>query len=226
MLSLVFLAATLPSQAESSFFRHLEQSAGRGTAESQFILGLAYRDGWQGTVKSGSAAAKWYDLAAELGDKRPLLVFGLLQKGEDRVEKNEATALKWLNLAADSGDNYACVILGEMLLEGNGVPADWKRGTEWIRKSAQTGFAPAQARLGIICLVGDESTPKDEIEALAWFIVAAESGSRAAQAYRDQRAHLLGPEAFRLAMERTRTLVAKPVPGAPVLSRSAAAVRR
>jgi TPR repeat protein len=96
-----------------------------------------------------------------------------------------------------------------MLLEGDGVPADWRRGMDWIRKSATAGFAPAQFRLGVIYLVGDNATPKNEIEALAWFIVAAEAGSKSAQEFRDERTQLLGREAARLAVKRSRTLLAK-----------------
>jgi TPR repeat protein len=207
LLSLALLAPALPVQGEGPFSRYLLASANQGEAESQFILGLAYRDGWEGTIKSGSTAAKWRDLAAELGDQRPSLVFGLLQKEEDRIMKDGAEAVRWLSVAAGQGDDYARVILGDMLLEGDGVPADWRGGTEWIRKSANAGFAPAQFRLGLIYMVGDESTPRNEIEALAWFIVAAESGSKTAQAYRDERTQLLGRDVARLAIKRSRTLL-------------------
>jgi len=209
LLSLAFLVPALPVLAEGTFLRYLLQSASLGEAESEFILGLAHRDGWDGTLKAGSTAAKWCDLAAELGDQRPLFVLGLLQKESDRVAKDEAKAVKLLNLAAGRGDDYARVILGEMLLEGDGVPADWRSGTELIRKSANAGFAPAQFRLGLIYLVGDESTPKNEVEALAWFIVAAEAGSKPAQEYRDERTQLLGREIARLAVIRSRTLLVK-----------------
>lgn len=186
--------------------RFLLETAGQGEAESQFILGLAYGDGWDGTIKSGSTAAKWRELAAELGDLRPLLVTGLLRKEKARVEQNREEALKWLTLAAERGDNYAQVILGDKLLEGDGVTANWGRGAELIRQAASVGFGPAQFRMGIIYMVGDASTPKDEIESLAWFILAAESGSKTAQEYRDERTELLGREVARLAIKRSRIL--------------------
>lgn len=206
LLSLALLAPALSVQAEAAYFRYLVESAQQGEAESQFILGLTYRDGWDGTVKAGTIIAKWRELASELGDQRPALVLGLLQQGKDRVAKDATAALQWLQLAAERGDDYARVILGDMLLEGDGVAADWHRGAEWIRKSAHAGFAPAQFRLGVIYLVGDATTPKDEIEALAWFIVAAEAGSEAAAAYRDERTELFGREIARLAVKRSRTL--------------------
>lgn len=193
-------------QAGIPFWRYLLESADLGETESQFILGLAYKDGWKAITQPDSAAAKWRSLAAELGDQRPSLMLGRLQREIERIEKDEAEAVKWLNLAARRGDDYARVILGEMLLEGDGVPADWRSGVEWIRLSADAGFAPAQYRLGIIYLVGDESTPKNEVEALAWFILAAESGSKLAQEYRDARTQLLGREVARLAVKRSRTL--------------------
>ncbi len=208
-LSLVLLVAVSPLAADSSFFGFLVASANQGEAKSQFILALAYRDGWDGTVKAGSIAARWRDLAAELGDERPSHIFGLLEKDKGQVAKDEAEALKWLNLAAAQGDDYARVILGDILLEGDGVPPDWRGGAEWIKKSAGAGFAPAQFRLGLVYLVGDESTPKNRIEALAWFIVAAEAGSKCAEEFRDEQTQLLGREAARLAVKRSRVLRVK-----------------
>jgi len=209
LLSLALLAPLLPVPAEASFFNYLQVSAGQGEAESQFILGVAYCDGWDGTIRAGSSAAKWRELASELGDLRPLLVTGLLRNEKARVEQDRAAAVKWLGLAAERGDNYARVILGDMLLEGDGVPADWRRGKEWILQSARAGFAPAQFRLGVIYTVGDRTTPQDDVEALAWFIVAAESGSKAAREYRDERTRELGREVARQAIRRSRALLAK-----------------
>lgn len=196
-------------RAESSFFRYLVESADRGEAESQFILGLAHRDGWDGTVRTGTIAAKWFELAEELGDKRSAFVLSLLQKQSGRVEKDEAKAVKLLGLAAEQGDNYARVILGDMLLEGDGVSADWRSGTALIKKSASVGFAPAQFRLGLIYMVGEETTPKDDVESLAWFIVAAEAGFKPAEAYREERTQQLGRDIARLAIKRSRALLVK-----------------
>lgn len=209
LLSLALLAPALTLRAGGSFFSYLQQSADQGEAESQFVLGLAHRDGWDGIIRIGSTTAKWCELAAELGDQRPALVLGLLQKAGERVSKDEAKAVKLLSEAAERGDNYARVILGDMLLEGDGVPADWRTGANLMIKSAGAGFAPAQFRLGLIYMVGDESTPKDDIESLAWFIVAAEAGSKPAEEFRDERTQLLGPEVARLAIKRSRTLLVK-----------------
>jgi len=207
LLSLALLAPVVPVRAEVSFMGYLQDSARRGEADSEFILGLVYRDGWDGTVKAGSTVARWCELAAELGDQRPGLVLGLLRREKNRVPRDGAAAVKCLTQAAGHGDNYAQVILGEMLLEGNGVPVNWSSGAEWMRKSAEAGFAPAQFRLGVIYLIGDAALPKNDIEALAWFIVAAQAGSKPAEEYRDKRMELLGSEAARLAIKRSRTLL-------------------
>jgi len=209
LLAWVLLAAVAPVQAKVSFWQYLQETASQGEAESRFILGLAYRDGWDGSVKPGTVAARWCEVAAEMDDHRPELVFGLLEKGGEHVLPDVNKALELLTQAAGQGDNYAQVLLGEMLLEGKKVPADWRSGTEWIRKSANAGFPPAQFRLGVIYLVGDESTPKNEIEALAWFILAAEAGSETARILRDERTQSLGHEAVYRAVKRSRTLLVK-----------------
>ena len=205
--AVALMVPALSLQAKLPYLQYLQNSAVQGEPESQFILGLAYRDGWEGTIKSGTVAAHWRELAAELGDQRPELVFGLLQQENVRVQPDPAKAVECLTRAAEQGNDYARVILGEMLLEGNGVPADWRNGAEWIRKSAHAGFFPAQFRLGIIYLIGDSGMPKNEIEALAWFILAAEAGSKPAQHLRDERTQVLGREAAALAIKRSRTLL-------------------
>lgn len=209
LLSLALSISALPAQAAYSFIEYLQTSASRGEAESQLVLGLAYRDGWDGTIKPGLITFRWCELAAEAGDPRPAFVLGLLQKEKDRIAKDEAKAMRWLSAAADHGDNYARVLLGEILLEGNGVPPDWRRGTNWIRQAALDGFVPGQFRLGIIYLIGDVAIPKDDVEALAWFIVAAESGSQAAIELRDKRTKLLGQNVSYLALKRSRALLGK-----------------
>lgn len=205
----MILAPALSVPVKGTFLGYLEHTAHAGEAESQFILSLTYWDGWNGSVRVGTAAARWYELAAELDDRRPSFLLGLLQRSNHLVKADGTEALKWLNRAAELGDDYARVILGEKLIAGDGVPADWQRGAEWIRKSALTGFAPAQFRLGLIYLVGDRATPKDDVEALAWFIVAAEAGSKPAEALRDEQTNLLGREVAWLAIKRSRTLLGK-----------------
>lgn len=211
-LLLVALALGLPvltGQAATSFLKYLEVTANEGEAESQLVLGLAYQDGWDGTLKPGTIAFRWRELAAEARDLRPSFVLGLLKNEKAPVAKDAARALGWLNAAADHGDNYAQVLLGEMWLQGLGVPFDWSRGAERIRQAALAGFPPGQYRLGIVYLVGDAATPKDEVEALAWFIVAAEAGLPAARELRDQQTKLLGRDVARLAIKRSRVILGK-----------------
>lgn len=208
-LLLVLLASLVPVQAGLPFFPYLQQTASDGDAESQLILGLAYRDGWNGDIKADSFVAKWHNLAVELHDQRPNLLLRRLLQQTERLAQDNETAQKWLSLAAEQGDDYARVILGEMLLEGNGVPSDWIKGAEWIQKSAATGFVPAQFRMGLVYLVGGKTTPQNDVEALAWFIVAAESGSKVAKEFRDEQTQLLGREIARLAIKRSRVLLVR-----------------
>lgn len=206
LLSLALLIPALHLQAEGTFYRYLQDAASQDDAEAQCILGLVCRDGWSGTIKPGSIVAKWRELAKEMHDERPELLLRVLAKESVPVLRDEAKAIAWLGSAAGHGDNYAQVILGDMLLEGDGVTANWLGGTEWMKKSADAGFAPAQFRLGLIYMVGDASLPMDQIESLAWFIVAAASGSKPAQEYRDERTQLLGREIARLAIKRSGML--------------------
>jgi len=212
LFSLALMTPLLSVQAEGDFFQSVRQLAARGEAESQFILGLAYRDGWAGTLQPGSTAAKWREMALEQGDLRPVLVLGLLKQEGVRVAADGARGIQCLSLAAERGDNYARVILGDMLLEGDGVPANWRGGAELIRKAAAEGFGPGQFRLGLIYLVGGDTTPRNEVEALAWFILAAEAGCKVAREFRDERTQALGREVASLAVKRSRIILRKSDP--------------
>lgn len=55
-------------------------------------------------------------------------------------------------------------------------------------KIGRRGFAPAQFRLGFVCLVGEEAGTKNEIEALAW----RRGGSKCAEEFLDEQTQKFG----------------------------------
>lgn len=57
LLSLALLALIPPVQAERAYWRQLQESAATGETEALIVLSLAYRDGWDGTIRPASPSS-------------------------------------------------------------------------------------------------------------------------------------------------------------------------
>jgi TPR repeat protein len=64
-----------------------------------------------------------------------------------------------------------------MHYKGVGMPQNYAEAINWLRKSANNGVAKSQAMLGVI--YEEEGNLKDEVEAYAWYNLAALSNSDA-----------------------------------------------
>jgi TPR repeat protein len=71
--------------------------------------------------------------------------------------------------------------------------------------AARLGLAAAQDQLGIMLLSG-EARPRDEIEALAWFIIAANQGNAPAIEHRDTAITHMSPAAAFAGQQRSKTI--------------------
>ena len=80
---------------------------------------------------------------------------------------------------------------------------------KWYLKAAKQGDAAAQCTIGAIYHNGD-GVPVDEIEGLAWVILAAEKGNKPMIQMRDmakrETEYKLGPEAVLKAQQRSKEL--------------------
>ena len=68
--------------------------AEQGHSESQFVLGLLYRNG-KGVEKDFSTAIKWYLLAAENGHAKAQAKLGYMYVNGEGVNKNYVRAYMW-----------------------------------------------------------------------------------------------------------------------------------
>lgn len=74
---------------------------------------------------------------------------------------------------AESGDAAAQFKLAEHYLITE--PDNPERMLGWLRESARRGYSLAQTSLGVLYLNGD-GVPLDQVEAYAWFTLAADQG--------------------------------------------------
>ena len=111
-------------------------------------LGRAYYSG-EGAEQEYGKAAKWFRMAAEMGDIEAHFYLGecyYLGKG---VEQDYSEAAKWYRMAAEMGDVEAQSNLGFCYYYGEGVEQDYKEAAKWLRRAAEQGLAMAQYNLSL-----------------------------------------------------------------------------
>jgi len=153
---------------------NLLEKAGRGDAESQVLVGMAFQRG-QGAAKDPARAAAWFQRAAEQGHPAGQTGLGLLYMSGDGVAKDPALGISWFRKAAEL--NYASAEgrLGWAYCTGSGVEKNPEVAMQWLSRGAEQGNPFAQSKLGMAYSKG-ECVAKDEATALGWFRKAAEQG--------------------------------------------------
>jgi hypothetical protein len=138
-------------------------------------------------------AARWFRMAADLGDADGMMGMTRIYGSGKGVPENKAEALRWLRIAADHGNTDAMESLGyECENGGKGVAAmtslgydcedggkgptqDYEQAMRWYRKAADMGSAKAMIHVGELYDSG-HGVPADYSEAMRWFRKAADKG--------------------------------------------------
>lgn len=116
--------------------RWMLRAAGQGDTEAQFLLGVAYRDNWFGTVDI-QEAMKWYRKAADGGDPDAQVELGRMYEDGEGVEQNYKLAAEWYRKAAEhvpdlGGAGQGSNDLGLLYMRGLGVPQDYAQAYFWF----------------------------------------------------------------------------------------------
>ncbi len=182
-----------------------EQRAHAGDPQAQFRLAKRYDSG-RGVARSYPEALKWYRLAAEQGHAEAALNVGLMYQEGHGVRRDRAAALRWLQRAAEAGSGDAQYALGLMHYQGDGVPVDYAAAMRWYLKAASRGNAKAMNNLGIMHGLGEGGVEPNDLNAYAWFSLAADRGDGNAATNRDLAAKELSAEKLEVAKQRARSL--------------------
>lgn len=110
----------------------LEQRAESGNVVAQTTLGIAYREGMDRIVESGTGRAF-------------------------RTNPNNSLSLYWLRRAADAGFPMAQVELGEMYYAGHGVDRDWNEARGFLKQAARASYPRARLDLAQLNVNGSGS---------------------------------------------------------------------
>ena len=157
------------SQAENlaRLRRHVENEV----PEAITFLGLAYRYGTLGLVKSDKKAAKIYRRAVELGDVEAMIdLWGLYERGSGvKLDKKKAERL--YRTASDRGDATAQINLA-FLLDDEGK---FDEAFRYYLLAADQGHTVGENNLGC-CYKNGEGTDVDLGKARYWFERAAAKG--------------------------------------------------
>uniref|UniRef100_A0A914WE36 Protein kinase domain-containing protein n=1 Tax=Plectus sambesii TaxID=2011161 RepID=A0A914WE36_9BILA len=155
------------------------KAAEQGDAESQYQLGLMYREG-KGVLQSDGEAAKWFKKAAEQGNADAQFSLGRMYQNGRGVPQSDEETVKWFRKSAEQGDADAQAVLAVIYEYGLGVPQSDEEALKWRIKAAEHGNAEAQSSLGSMYKNG-EGVPQSDEEAVKWYRKGAEQGNADAQ---------------------------------------------
>jgi TPR repeat protein len=113
-------------------------------------------------------------------------LFAIEKKKESAAEAREAELLSQvhrfeeLKVLSVKGDAAIQCELAFCYLRGRGAIRDVGKATYWLQQSARQGFVEAQNELGL-CYYNEIGVRRDDIEACAWWSLAAPAHEQAKQ---------------------------------------------
>ncbi len=165
-----------------------------GDVLAQYQLGWRYANGVD-VPENDAEAVKWYRKAAEQWHAPAQCNLGMMYFKGEGVPKDLVQSHVWLNIAAAKGNKDAstnlymvepsmspeqmaeAMVLARELFEKSAADTSI---IDELRKKAGSGDAFAQEKLGMMYTRG-EGAPKDFVEAVKWYRMAAEQGYAKAQ---------------------------------------------
>ena len=132
-----------------------------------------------GTEVDLEQACRYFEKAAELGNKDALYCFGKLYLKPEFGGYDPVKAVEYLELAVEKNHTFAKYQLGKLLCQGELVPKDIARGLPLLEELAQSGSAHAAYLAGKVYL--KEEGWQDIKKAIHHFQTAAEDGNSYAE---------------------------------------------
>ncbi len=155
---------------EKGAFEYFFIASSNGNAKAQSWIGYMYHYG-KGVVQNKSEARKWYQKAADQGDKYSIHNIGLTYY----EEADYKTAKKWFSRI--EVNNYAPSILklGEIYFNGYNVSVDYSIALKYFRTAAELNDIIAQSWIGY-CYQYGYGVDINLEEAKKWYQKAADQG--------------------------------------------------
>ncbi|MEM6334905.1 MAG: tetratricopeptide repeat protein [Planctomycetota bacterium] len=157
----------------------------------------------------GQLAYQHLEPFAMRGDVDAARLLGVMfHYGKAGMPVDGAAAAKFYKIAADQNDPQSLGNLGVLHRDGIGVPRDGKLAADYLSRAANLGEVAAQFSYGELFWVGD-LVDQDDVEAIAWWMIASESGSRQARDNLSVVRREVEPELMQKAESRAKELRAQ-----------------
>jgi hypothetical protein len=141
------------------------------------LVAEIYRDG-SGVKKDPAEAARWYKLAADLGNPQAQFQLAAAALRGEGVPEDRKLAKSMLEKAAAQGHAGAFYNLGIMAIDAD--IQDFKAAAAWFRKAAEGGNMDGAYSLAVLYREG-RGVPQDIKEAARWLRLAADDHIAAAE---------------------------------------------
>lgn len=187
----------------------LRDAAAGGDAKALFEIGSRYAES-RSVKEDMTAAAKWYERAAELGFAPAEYRIGNFYEKGIGVARDIKKAKTWYQLAAEQGNASAMHNLAVLFAMAADGVTDNESAARWFQAAADLGVKDSQFNLGILAAKGVGMKQNLE-ESYKWFALVAKTGDKEAAAKRDEIAKALRPEQLERARAAAELWTAKPL---------------
>jgi localization factor PodJL len=194
-----FQALTLADVPESVGPIALREAAVEGDPLALFVIGDRLTGDGPGSPGSDAeAAAKWYEMAAELGFAPAQYRIGNFYENGIGTERDLNAAKTWYQLAAEQGNASAMHNLAVLFATEVDGKRDMASAARWFLEAADLGVRDSQVNLGILSARG-EGLEQNLVESWKWLALAAKAGDRDAESKRDEVANFMRPDQLEMA---------------------------
>jgi hypothetical protein len=136
-------AASVQGEQWAVAFESCMRESLAGSAAAKRNLAQLYERG-RGVERSEPNAVRWYESAANGGDREAMYQLATRYERGRGVKKDASLALQWYTKAGDAGLLSAQLALGEIYEKGRlGVTKDKAKALDWYRKAAAQGSKDA-----------------------------------------------------------------------------------
>jgi len=177
----------------------LREAAVEGDPKAIYVIGDRLMGSGPNAPDSDmEAAARWYEMAAEMGFAPAQYRIGNAYEKGFGVERDPQAAMTWYQLAAEQGNVSAMHNLAVLFATEIDGQRDMKEAVRWFIEAAERGVKDSQVNLGILSARGD-GMEQNLVESYKWLALAARAGDKDAEAKRDEIAKFLQPEQLEMA---------------------------
>ena len=192
-------ASALPLAIPPEIPSRLREAIAAGEPKAQYELAVRLYDG-RGLPKDQTAAARWFERAAQAGLAPAQYRLGSMYETGIGVSRDLSAAKSWYLKAAEAGNARAAHNLAVIDADPGSKAADYPEAAKWFRKAAELGVRDSQYNLAILYARG-LGVEKNLGQSFFWFSLAAQEGDPDAARRRDEIAGRMDPASLASAVE-------------------------